>query len=136
MNKMNKMEAQQLRHLTHSIIGAAMRVHTALGPGFLESVYKNALSYELTLRQLTVQIERRIEVRYEGIDVGEFVADLVVNDLVILEIKAVRTLALAHEVQLVNYLTATGLDIGLLFNFGTPHLQFKRKARILTRAIL
>ena len=120
----------QHQELTGKIIGCAMKVHRALGPGFLESVYQNALAYELRKAGLLVEVERPILVRYNGVVVGDFFADLLVQDIVLVENKAVRALSSAHEVQLVNYLTATGIDVGLLLNCGGPSLEYKRKARL------
>jgi GxxExxY protein len=122
----------QMEHtdLTERIIGSAMKVHRALGPGFLESVYQSALALELEMSDLEVRCQERIEVRYRGSIVGEFVTDMLVNGAVIVENKAVRMLAPAHEAQLVHYLTATGLDVGLLLNFGAASLQIKRKSRL------
>lgn len=119
--------------LTESIIGCAMRVHRALGAGFLESVYQQALAHELRKAGLQVECERRISVRYDGVVVGDFFADMLVGSHVLVENTAVQALAPAHEVQLVNYLTATGIDIGLLLNFGAGRLQFKRKFRTYKR---
>src|SRR5262245_12546029 len=121
------MEHEQL---TEKIIGCAMIVHRSLGPGFLESVYKKALAHELAKAGLKAQLERPIAVLYDGVVVGEFFADLFVEDCVIVESKGIQTLAPAHEVQLVNYLTATGIDVGLLLNFGAARLEFKRKHRV------
>jgi GxxExxY protein len=115
--------------LTEKIIGLAMKVHRALGPGFLESVYRNSLAFELRPAGLAVELERHITVKYEHVIVGDFVADLVVDDALICELKAASALSKADEVQLVNYLTATNHDFGLLLNFGTESLQFKRKHR-------
>ena len=117
--------------LTGQIIGCAMRVHSILGPGFLESVYRKALRHELVKAGLNVAEDVRIPVQYDGIIVGEFEADLLVEWKVMLELKANQSIAIANEVQLLNYLTATGLDIGLLLNFGAQRLEFKRKARTL-----
>lgn len=116
--------------LTKKIIGCAMKVHGALGPGFLESVYQNALALELRRAGMKVECEKKIQVTYDGVVVGDFVADVLINEHVLIENKAVHVLAAAHEVQLVNYLTATGIDIGLLLNFGAARLEFKRKTRI------
>lgn len=107
-----------------------MKVHRTLGPGFLESVYQNALAHELRKTGLKLECERSLQVTYDGIIVGLFVADMIVEECVLIENKAVQTLAAAHEVQVVNYLTATGIDIGLLLNFGASKLEFKRKHRI------
>jgi GxxExxY protein len=116
--------------LTGKIIGCAMKVHTKLGFGFVESVYENALAHELRKANLLVYQQVPIKVYYDGIVVGDFIADLVVNDEVILELKAVQNLNAIHEVQLVNYLNATGTETGLLLNFGTRSLEFKRKYRL------
>lgn len=116
--------------LTQSIIGAAMRVHTTLGPGFLESVYQRALIHELTKLDLTVESEKALTVTYEGVIVGDFSADLLIEGRVLIELKANQSLVAANEVQLVNYLTATGIDLGLLLNFGATRLEFKRKTRL------
>jgi GxxExxY protein len=115
--------------LTERIIGCAMTVHRVLGPGFLESVYQNAFVHELQKAGMIVECRRPIQVHYDGLVVGEFLADILVDGLVLIEIKAVQALVAAHEVQLVNYLTATGIEIGLLFNFGSTRLEVKRKTR-------
>jgi GxxExxY protein len=115
--------------LTEAIIGCAFKVHNTLGHGFfLEKVYENALRIELIKRGLKVKQQEPIKVYYDGQVIGEFYADLWVEDRVIVELKAVRSLDKANEVQLVNYLTATGVDAGLLLNFG-PSVQVKRKFR-------
>lgn len=116
--------------LTEAIIGCAMAVHRGLGPGFLESVYQKALAHELRKAGLSVATERAILVRYDGVVVGEFCADMLVESTILIENKAVHSLGPAHEVQLVNYLTATGIDVGLLLNFGSGRLEFKRKHRL------
>ena len=115
--------------LTKKIIGCAMKVHSTLGPGFLESVYQRALACELEREGMKIELEKPIRVHYEGVVVGEFSADMLVEDKVLLELKAIQTLVTANEVQLVNYLTATNIEIGLLLNFGNERLQFKRKSR-------
>lgn len=115
--------------LTEQVIGLAMKVHRALGAGFVEFVYRNALLIELKKAGLAVEIEKPIKVRYDGVIVGEFSVDLMIEGWLIVELKAVRALADEHEVQTVNYLTAIGQDFGLLLNFGTKSLQFKRKFR-------
>lgn len=116
--------------LTHAVIGATMTVHTRLGPGFLEEVYQNALLLELAKQNLPAQKEVPLDVRYDGVCVGQYQADLIVERRLILELKAVSDLHPRHEAQLVNYLAATGIDDGLLLNFGTPSLQFKHKYRL------
>lgn len=116
--------------LTQKIIGCAMMVHRALGPGFLESVYQKALAHELSKAGLKVVCEYPIRVLYDGVNVGDFSADMLVEDRVVIENKVARQLVAQNEAQLVHYLTATGLNIGLLLNFGTESLQFERKSRI------
>ena len=116
--------------LTGKVIGLAMKVHRTLGPGFLESVYKKALHYELIRAGLKVELEKPIQIRYENVIVGDYFADVVVNDNLILEVKAIVALAPEHEVQVVNYLTATSKDVGLLLNFGARSLEFKKKFRV------
>jgi len=116
--------------LTERILGCAMRVHRILGPGDLESVSQNALAHELRKNGLRVEHSVPLTVTYDVVVVGEFVADMLVERIVLIENKAVATLAPAHEVQLVNSLTTTGIDIGLALNFGGTKLEFKRKARI------
>ncbi|MCR4297742.1 MAG: GxxExxY protein [Gallionella sp.] len=115
--------------VTQKIIGCAMKVHGTLGQGFLESVYQNALALELRKAGMKIECEKKIQVTYDGVVVGDFVADMLINECVLIENKAVQVLAIAHEVQLVNYLTATGIDIGLLLNFGASRLEFKRKTK-------
>ena len=107
-----------------------MRVHRTLGAGFVESVYRRALVIEL--REAGVQVEegKRLRVLYFGTAVGDFVADIVIDDKVIVELKAVASLREEHHAQTVNYLAATGIDVGLLINFGCGSLQFKRKFRV------
>jgi GxxExxY protein len=117
------METQKL---TQIIIGCAYRVHNALGAGFLEKVYENALRLELLEAGFAVRQQAPIPVYYRGHALGEYYVDLMVADRVIIEIKAVQTLAKEHEVQLVHYLTATEIEDGLLINFG-PSVQVKRK---------
>ena len=104
-----------------------MKVHQTLGPGFLESVYVKVLTHELGKAGLRVDCHRAITVVYDGIVVGDFFADMLIADTVLVENKAVKALVQAHEVQLVNYLAATGIKIGLLLNFGATSLQVKRK---------
>lgn len=112
------------------MIGLAMKVHSALGPGFLESVYQNALIREIREAGYKVELEKTISVKYRDEIIGTFVADLLVDDVLIIENKAMQKLAISHEIQLVNYLTATGLNEGLLLNFGSRRLEFKKKFRI------
>ncbi len=126
MNKMKKDE-QDINVLMEEVIGCCFTVHSKLGPGFLESVYKKALLIELSKNGLTVESEAPLSVLYDGESVGTFYADIVVEGKLILELKAVEDLALIHEIQLVNYLKATGIHDGLLINFGSYKVQIKRK---------
>lgn len=119
----------QHQDITHRIISAAYTVHNILGTGFLEKVYENALFREMQLRGIQVQKQVSIPVFYKDTQVGDYVADLLVENTIILELKAVENLHPIHEAQLVNYLTATGLDIGLLINFGSS-VEVRRKFRI------
>ncbi len=112
--------------LTHKIIGAAKRVYRVLGQGFLEKVYQNALVVELRRMGLSAETSVPIEVYYLGELVGVYEADVLVEAAVIVELKAIEALAIIHEVQLVNYLRATRIEVGLLFNFG-PELQIRRR---------
>ena len=117
-----------LKHhqITEKIIGAAYNVHNLLGSGFLEKVYHNSLALELRSLALKVDVEKPIEVIYKGEIVGNYFADVVVDEKVIVEIKAIKELSTIHEVQLVNYLKATGIEVGLLINFGAS-VQVKRR---------
>jgi GxxExxY protein len=115
--------------LAGKVIGAAMEVHRFLGPGFVESVYENALLVELAASQLTFESQKELNVIYKGQSVGEFLADIIVDMALVVELKAVQSLLPIHEVQLVNYLTATGIEEGVLLNFGSESLQFKKKFR-------
>ena len=116
--------------LVKNVMACAVNIRKHLGPGYLESVYKNAMLVELEKNGLAYEVEKPINVYYENVLVGEFKADIVVEGSLILELKAVNSLHVAHEIQLVNYLTATGIDDGLLINFGSEELQFKRKFRV------
>ncbi|MGI8966719.1 MAG: GxxExxY protein [Limisphaerales bacterium] len=116
--------------LAGQVIGFAMKVHRTLGPGFLEAVYHRALHHECSKAGLKVEFGKAIQVFYDEIVVGDYRADLLINDELIVEIKAVQNLAVTHEVQTVNYLTATGKDVGMLINFGAKSLGFKKKFRL------
>ena len=114
------------KELSYAIIGAAMEVHRILGPGYLEAVYQAALEYELTLRGIPFEAQKRLAVFYKGRLAGEYVADIVVDGQIILELKAISALTKAHEAQAHNYLTATGLRLAILLNFGAASLQRER----------
>lgn len=119
------------RKLTEKIIGCAYRVYNKMGFGFLESVYEKCMLIELNKAGLNADSQKPIKVYYDNETVGDFVADIIVNDTIILELKSVRRIIRAHEVQLVNYLVATRIEVGLLLNFGERNVDVKRKLRIL-----
>ena len=111
---------------TGQIIGCAIRISHALGCGFLEKLYEAALAHELRKTGFQLTQQRPFAVVYDGIVVGVYRADLVVDESVIVEVKAAKAIDPVHEAQLLNYLKATGLKIGLILNFGTPRLGIRR----------
>ncbi len=117
------------RELTENIIGCAYNVYNKMVFGFLESVYEKCMLIELRKAGLDVESQKPITVYYDNDIVGEFVADIIVNDTVILELNSVRQIINAHEVQLVNYLIATGKPVGLILNFGENKVEIKRKIK-------
>ena len=119
----------EYEELTKTIIAYAFKVYNILGYGFLESVYEKAMLIELDKTSLRAEFQKEVLVYYDGQIVGEFKTDILVEDVVIVELKSVRMLSKAHEVQLVNYLSATQKDIGLLINFGEKSVEVKRKVR-------
>ncbi|MEM0914333.1 MAG: GxxExxY protein [Planctomycetota bacterium] len=119
--------------LTERIIGLAYEVHNELGGGFLESVYETAMSMVLSDAGLTFERQAPVPVVFRGKVIGDFKADLLIEQCVIVELKAVESLNKTHEVQLVNYLKATGIDVGLLINFGPERVAIRRKVRDLQR---
>ena len=114
--------------ISNRIIGCALTVANTLGSGFLEKVYENALALELELRRagLAVAQQHGISVVYLGVTVGEYVVDLLVEGVLLVELKTVRALDHGHRAQCINYLRATGMQLCLLLNFGTPRLEIKR----------
>lgn len=112
--------------LTDVIIKTFYEVYNELGYGFLEKVYLNSLYLELKSKGLNVEAQRKIQVYYKGIEVGQYYADLIVEDLIILELKATDCIVAAFENQILNYLKGTNCEVGLLLNFGTKP-EFKRK---------
>lgn len=112
--------------ITEKIIGAAFEVHSVLGYGFLERVYENALLAELCKRGVKAETQHAIKVKYKDVIVGDYVADLVVENKVIVELKTEDSYNKVHEAQLLNYLKATGTKVGLLINFGRKKCEFKR----------
>ena len=115
--------------ITHKVIGCAYQVYNNLGFGFLESVYRKAMVIEIEASGLRVKQESPLKVLYRDQVVGDFFADLLVEDELIVELKSVERLGNIHEAQLVNYLVATGIDVGLLINFGSTGVDVKRKYR-------
>ncbi len=113
--------------LTRDIIGAAMEVHRVLGHGFLEAVYEQALAIEFDDRGIPYERQRQLVVSYKKHVAGNYVADFIVDDKVIVELKAVKKLTEVHKAQLINYLKSTHIRLGLLFNFGEPSLKFTRR---------
>src|SRR5258706_2436138 len=123
---MNTDDRGRLNILSARVIGAAQRVSTTLGCGFLEKVYENALAIELRRNGLAVDQQPGIIVRYRREIVGEYLADLLVENRIIVELKAVRALDSIHEAQCINYLRASGLPLCLLLNFSRPRLDVRR----------
>ena len=126
--KSAKSVPEKMKHqdLTSKIIQCAYKVHNTLGFGFLEIIYQNALLIELLKAGLQAEKEKKIQVYYEAQLVGDYMADIIVENKVILELKSVKDLHPAHEAQVINYLKATGIEVGLLTNFGQT-VEIKRK---------
>lgn len=121
----------QYEAITEKIIGCAYRVYNQMGFGFIESVYEKCMAIDLRNAGMKADFQYPIVVYYSGEVVGEFVADIVVEDVIIVELKSVRRVVKAHEVQLVNYLVATGKNVGLILNFGETEVGIKRKLKSL-----
>jgi GxxExxY protein len=115
--------------LSYKIIGAAIEVHKVLGCGFLEAVYEEALTHEFDLRDIKFDRQKSLKIKYKDIIAKEYIADFLVDDKIIVELKAMKCLTDIEEAQLQNYLKATGKKIGLLFNFGEKSLKYKRIIR-------
>ncbi|MGB5155811.1 MAG: GxxExxY protein [Desulfobacterales bacterium] len=115
-----------INDITYKINGAIYEVNRILGPGFLEKVYENALLIELHETGLKTENQVPIEVKYKGYSVGNYIADLLVEEKVIIELKTVENITKLHEAQLLNYLKATGVKVGLLVNFQNKKAQIKR----------
>lgn len=118
-----------VEEIVHEIVDSAYKVQRVLGLGFLENVYTNALAYELRKRGIPCEREYTVKVWYEGVEVGHYRADLIVDNRIIVEAKYVSNVILPHELQLVNYLKATGIPYGLLINFASIPIFIKRKFR-------
>ena len=112
--------------LTEKIIGCAFEVQNELGAGFLESVYEKAMVVALKESGVSVRGQAPIKVSFRGVSVGSFYADLLVEDLIIVELKTVSRLSEQHRAQVINYLNATGIPVGLLINFGNPRIEYRR----------
>ena len=112
--------------ITERVIGCAYTVGNKLGCGFLEKVYENALAHEIRKAGLKVSQQHGIQIRYDGVLIGEYVADLLIEEIVLVELKAVKALDDIHAAQCLNYLKATGIQICLLINFGRPRVEIKR----------
>ena len=130
---MDKQDGQDsgLKHeqITKSVIGCAFEVINELGAGFLESVYEKALLLALRQKGLSAISQHPVKVLFRGECVGDFYADIFVEEKVIIELKAVKAIAPEHQAQIINYLNATGIEVGLLINFGNPKLEYKRFTR-------
>jgi len=117
------------KDLTEIIIGCAYRIYNEMGFGFLESVYEKCMLIELFNSNLKAESQKPVTVYYKNKVVGKFIADIIVNDIIIIELKSVRKIINIHEVQLENYLVATGKPVGLIINFGESTVEVKRKVR-------
>jgi GxxExxY protein len=115
--------------LTSKVIGLAIEIHKELGTGFLESIYHRALEIELASAGIFFVTEAPLVVKYKGHILGTFAADLIIENKLLIELKALENLPLSSEVQVVNYLKASNIEVGLLLNFGTAPLEIKRKYR-------
>ena len=123
---MDDQERQEMDRLSEKVIGCAYTVSNTLGSGFLEKVYENALAHELRQAGLRVDQQHGIIVHYDGEVVGEYAADLLVEDVILVELKALRSLDSVHLAQCLNYLKVTGLRLCLLLNFGKPRVEVRR----------
>jgi len=121
----------ELKHeaITKAVIGCAFEVINELGAGFLESVYEKALLLALQQKGVVAVSQQACKVMFRGECVGDFYADILVEGKVIVELKAVKAIAPEHQAQIINYLNATGIEVGLLINFGNPRLEYKRFTR-------
>ena len=120
--------AKKFKHseITEKILGAAFEVHNTLGCGFLEEVYENALIEELRLRGVKVEAQKEIQVFYKNKKVGTYIADLVIEGKVIVGLKAVESISTVHMAQVLNYLKASGYEVGLILNFAKTKLEYQR----------
>ncbi|MGB7922141.1 MAG: GxxExxY protein [Pyrinomonadaceae bacterium] len=128
MDRIDRIKTESLLHeeLTDKILGACFEVAHELGAGFLESVYEKALMVALVQKGLHVEAQVNLTVKFRGVIVGEFFADILVENKLIIELKSVSSLRPEHQAQVLNYLKATGINVGLLVNFGNPKLEYRR----------
>lgn len=128
------MNTNDLMHteISNKVIRSCFKVYNTMGFGYLESVYEKCLMIEFEKEGLKAEFQKHINVNYDNKPVGQFIADFVIEDLIIIELKSIRQLSKIHEMQMVNYLTSTGVDIGLLINFGEESVEVKRKVRKLS----
>lgn len=117
------------KELSYSIVGAAQEVHRQLGPGFLEAVYEDAMAHELTLRHIPCETQVPLPIIYKGVELGVYYPDIIVDKIVIVEIKAISALSDASVAQALHYLAATGLRLAILFNFGSNSLDMRRAVK-------
>lgn len=130
MDQQNFLDRKKLHEeLTHKVIGCAFEVINELGSGFLESVYERAMLIALSDANISAESQTPVNVEFRQKSVGDFYADLLVEGKVLVELKAVKALAPEHQAQIINYLNATGIEVGLLINFGNSKLEFKRFTR-------
>ena len=115
-----------LQSVTQQLIGAAFEVHNVLGFGFLEKVYQRALQVELQSRGIDVKLEPRIQIQYKGVIVGDYIADLLLESKIVVELKTDKEYLPAHEAQLLNELRGAGIRLGYLINFGRQRVEYKR----------
>lgn len=125
--------SQRADRIASAVLDAAFEVHRVLGPGFLESTYESALCVELELRRINFERQKQIALKYKGVSVGEARLDILADESVVVELKAVETLAPIHQAQVINYLRATGLRLGLLINFNTSLLKDGVKRVVLSQ---
>lgn len=114
------------KELSFAVVGAAMEVHSILGPGFLEAVYQTALNREMTIRNISFISQKKLPVTYKDVIVGDYMADFVIENKIIVEIKSVSRLNPSHQAQALHYLAATGYRLALLINFGCGSLEYRR----------
>lgn len=124
---MNQLDPDEHGDLTERIIGCAIRVSNGLGIGFLEKVYENALVHELKKSGLSVEQQKYMSVSYDNVVVGDYLADIVVESAVVIELKVASEISRIHEAQLMNYLRASSIRIGLILNFGEQRLGIRRR---------